>query len=272
MFEILKYIHPMLDDGEGDMGGGGGGAMTDTSNTGDEGQGDAGSGDVGADGKAQDTKNTAAQNAAFAQMRREAAEAKKYMERANKVISDIYGKDFGIKSVDELEAAYAKQQQDAQKEALQASGLDPDLITKLVNDGINSHPAVKQAQEFASRAAKEAADRALVDQFNELRKTFPEVTTKDITPAMWEKQNKGYSLKDAYMSENMDAIMKKSQARGEQSALNTIAGKKHMFSNTGGSTGDASTVEMDAATLAMYMRQGLTKEQAYAKHKKYYSS
>lgn len=194
-------------------------------------------------------------NAAFARMRRQ-------IEKADRIISQIYGKEFGVHSVDELEELYNKMEQQHMQQQYQKTGqLDPNYIMSL----INNHPAIKAATQIAE-------DQKLLNNFNALKKEYPELvkTADDIPEEVWDQYDKGISLVDAFTIVKRKEILDFYKNAGKQKALNSINSKKHLKTEGDGASQDDGGVSIPPETLSMYIEMGMTKEEAVAHYRKLY--
>jgi hypothetical protein len=193
-------------------------------------------------------------NAAFARMRRQ-------LKKADDLIAKIYGEEFNISSIEELEALYNQMEQEHMQQQYQQTGqIDPNFI----NNIINNHPAIKAATQVAE-------DQRLISNFNELKKEYPELvkTADDIPPEVWDQYDKGISLVDAYTITNRKEILDFYKNVGKQKTLNNINSKKHLKTEgDGASSGEG--VHIPAETLQMYLEMGMSKEEATAHYRKLY--
>ena len=193
-------------------------------------------------------------NAAFARMR-------KQLEKADQLIANIYGEEFNVNSIEELEALYNKMEQEHAMQQYQQTGqVDPNFINNL----INNHPAIKAATQVAE-------DQRLVSNFNELKKEYPELikTADDIPPEVWDQYDKGISLVDAYTITNRKEILDFYKNVSKQKTLNNLNSKKHLKTEGDGASSDDG-VHIPAETLSMYLEMGMSKEEATAHYRKLY--
>lgn len=199
--------------------------------------------------------NTPAQDRAFAEMRRN-------IEKANKLIEKLYGDEFGIKTIDELEAKVQEMERNQQMQQYQQMGLDPNLI----NDLIAQHPDVQAARQLRE-------DQRLLNEFKAVKDEFGDLVKSpdDIPVEAWEKYEKGYSLLDAYMSVNRKQILEHMQKATKQQTLNNLNSKQHLGAELGNGGQSNDVVNIPQETLQMYLEQGMSKKEAIAHYKKLYS-
>lgn len=177
----------------------------------------------------EDFKN--AQNATFANMRRKAeSEAKaKYDAEIARLcegyVHPITGQP--IRSLAEYKDALYQQDRLANEQKLKESGLDPNMI----NMAVANNPAVKEAQAVLQNVRFANAQRELENEFAEIQKLDPNVTSFDDIPnieIITDMVERGYRLTDAYKLVNFDYIMQSKTAGAKQGAINQIKGKSHM--------------------------------------------
>lgn len=158
---------------------------------------------------------TAEQNRAFAELRRQADEAKK----ANDIIAKLYSepvvigdKTFAIKNVHDLERAQAYQEELIQRQEYEAKGMDKDLIDKAIND----NPTVKAANEILEQQAQTKAFNAAADA---LFKAFPDLKPGDVPAEVISAYyEEGVPLLTAYKAYQFDNV----KTTAEQDAIKSI--------------------------------------------------
>lgn len=158
--------------------------------------------------------------------------------------------------------AWHQQAADAQLQRELKSGK---LTAESLNQLIDQHPAVKQAQALvqqtaqAQKAQQAAADRAKIDgELAEIGKLNPEIKgVADLlnmpTAAQFKGYvDKGYSFLDAYKLANMDSMAEAKAQRAREAAQVNNRGKSHLES-TGNSRG-AGAAPVPSAQLALFRR------------------
>jgi hypothetical protein len=246
---------------EGDEGGGGapintptdppaGGDPADAGGAADEGGGPGAV--TQGDPKSQATDKQHPDNAAFAQMRREAEQAKRELAARDKWVADKFGASHGIKTWAAYQAALDRQEQEdkaAQQKAKEKELADGGLNVEAIKEIIRA----EADQRFQQYRSKEEKDRQLVTEFNALAKEYPDLIKepKDIPAETWAKYEKGYSLIDAFKVTNMDKILERTSKGAAQSALNKLSGKQHLKPD-GTSADDLDAAGIPPETMQMY--------------------
>lgn len=141
----------------------------------------------------------------------------------------------------ELEAYQQAYDEEERRRRVQESGVDENLL----NDIINNHPAVRQAQETMLQQQRQAANDFMAKEFDALKKEYPDCgfddpeamfKSEDGKKAMdlW-RDSPRLTLADAYMITNKEAIRARQSAAVKQGVMNQVNGKKHL-TQTKGST------------------------------------
>jgi hypothetical protein len=123
------------------------------------------------------------------------------VKAADAWVAENFGETHGIKTWDEYQEALKKEKE---RKSFQTASTDPDklqeLINKNVDDKINQHPAVKQANELIGK-------QHLQEEIDSLNKEYPELKIKNIDDLnklpnidkIYDRHiNKGLSLLEAY--------------------------------------------------------------------------
>lgn len=231
--------------GEGDKNAGVSGPQKDDS-------GGAGQDDNNVRTSSQDPKI----DAAFAKMRRE-------IEKANKLIEQLYGEQYGIRTVDDLERAVQQQQQQQVQQQIQQVGIDPNVINQL----IENHPVIQQAKQLAEDQRLLSNWNALKDEFGDLVKS-----PSDLPPEVWDLYDKGWDLTDAFIKVKRKDIIEHTKAVAKQQTLNNMNSKQHLKTEGDGASDNDNTVNIPSETLQMYIDMGMTKKEAVAHWKKLYNN
>lgn len=171
---------------------------------------------------------------------------------------------------------FAKQQLERE---LKAGKLTPDVL----NQAISQHPAVQAAQQLVRQnqqqmqqvkeeKARQAieAEIAIIAQSDPTIKSAQDVFNSPNGAAIYEKvMKKGYSLSDAWHSENRERIQQHNQEIARMQAQASMRSKEHLQA-TGAVGSGTPTVPRDEMALYRMMNPGITDEQIqrhYAKFK-----
>lgn len=209
------------------------------------------------------TTQTAEQDRAFADMRRR-------LEAVEKEKSDLLNEKLSsekAKNDKKLLGEY-----EAKKAEWEEAGYDPHIISEIAS----SNPILKQIleenQSIKKQFAKQQEDTKLVQEYNSLANQYPELikSPDDISKEVWQKNQQGYSLEDAFLVVNRDKILNRTKNSVKQKTLNNINSKSHLKTETDGANegNDFSSVPSD--TLANFIDMGMTKKEATAYYKKLY--
>lgn len=169
---------------------------------------------------------SAEENAMYAQIRRE-AESK----AQDKLIAELYGESHGIYSKADYDRAVQAQREEAQRQEYQNAGIDPDLITRIIND----NPTVKQANEIIAKQQQQAKINSEIEElFNE----FPDAKNEQIPDSvLLESIDKGISLKYAY-AKYATSQLKAKIAEFEKGAKTAQTNSVNAETTTGSTTGN----------------------------------
>ena len=145
----------------------------------------------------------------------------------------------------------------AEEEArrLQAAGIDQNML----NEAVNNHPAIRQAQEILRQQEQTNANNMLANEFAALQREFPDCGLKEARELMataegrkavelWSKA--GISLADAYAVAYRTQIQQRQSAAVKQGVMNQMNGKKHLTQTRGG----GERAEIPAAVRAEYKK------------------
>ena len=154
--------------------------------------------------------------------------------------------------------------------ALKKSGLDKDILDKL----ISSHPDVVAARAEVEKAKQANAQAKLNEQIAEITKIDPDIKSADDlikSPSyaqIIERVKKGYTIADAYQIVNIDAITQKRAAAARQQAINSANGKSHLTASTARGPG-AVNVPADIAAQYRMLNPKITDEEMQKSYNKY---
>lgn len=161
---------------------------------------------------------------------------------------------------------------------LKAGNLTPDVL----NQAISQHPAVQAAQQLVrqnqqqeQRAKEEKARQAMEAEIAIIAKSDPSIkTAQDVLnsphgAAIYQKVMKGYSLSDAWHSENRESIQQHNQEAARMQAQANLRSKEHLQPTGSVGTG-APTVPREVMDSYRMFNPNATDEQIqrhYAKFK-----
>ena len=156
------------------------------------------------------------------------------------------------------------------------------LTPEILNDVIDSHPAVQAAKDLVSRseeatrrAQQEADDTIVRRQLEEIGKLDPSIKTmEDLLKApnakqFYEAVKRGNSFVDAFRLANFDRLTNAAAEAARQQAATNARGKAHLRA-VGNSRGSGAA-SVPGGELAMYrlLNPGATEAQIQAHYNKY---
>lgn len=174
-------------------------------------------------------------------------------------------------------------QQNFAQQKLERDLKDGKLTPDALNQAISQHPAVQAAQQLIQQnqlqmqqAKEEKARQAIEAEIAIIAKSDPSIkSAQDVfnSPngaAIYEKvMKRGYSLSDAWHSENRERIQQHNQEAARLQAQASMRSKEHLQA-TGSIGAGAPTVPREEMALYRMMNPGMTDEQIqrhYAKFK-----
>jgi len=172
-------------------------------------------------------------NAIAAAARRKAeAEAKEYKAKLDAKFAQMFGKFKNpitgkpIESAEEYAEAFAAQERQKAEKQLKDNGIDPNLITELVNN----NPAVIQANEYLKEVQEKEAQESLMKDLSEISEIDPSIKTLEDVPADLVQYaiDKNLTLLEAYKIQNFGKMTSKKQEAIRQGALNEARSKAHL--------------------------------------------
>lgn len=125
-------------------------------------------------------------------------------------------------------------------EQMQQAGISPEVLNQM----IESNPAVQQAKQMTARLRQEDGERMLAEQVSEISKIDPDIKgfadlVKKPNFAQFDAMvRQGYALVDAYKLANYDQLAQKRAAAAKQQTLNQVAGKGHLSVTRGTNGGE----------------------------------
>lgn len=212
-------------------------------------------------------------NAIAAAARRKAeAEAKEYKAKLDSQFARMFGKfknpETGkpITSAEEYAQAFEAQERQKAEKQLRDNGIDPNLITELVNN----NPAVLQAQEYLKEVQRSEAETSLAKDLAEISDIDPTIKSFDDVPAdlVQFAIDKNLTLLEAYKIQNFGKMTSKKAEAIRQGAINDARGKAHLSPMNGIATSD-NDVEIPAELRGMW--EEMFPDKTYAERKKLYN-
>lgn len=158
------------------------------------------------------------------------------------------------------ERDYLDYQNSLRNEQLKNVGLDENWL----NEQVNNHPAVKQAEQLLQEQNAQRGQQLLndaiktINQFDADIKTFEDLYKSDHFQEINQMVQRGYSLTDAYKLANIDKLTQKKTASAKQQALNSITSKSHMQPIGGNGEGEDSYVPESVYELYKEMNPNAT--------------
>ena len=193
------------------------------------------------------------------------AEKKAAQARVDKAYADAYAGKIDpytqrpITSEADYYAYKKAYEQELMQQQMKTAGLSPDVI----NNIIDNHPVVKQAQEVIKQAevTTAAAKKAQAQEgiANELKlisaldpsiKTLEDLTTMENADKYFDVVRRGgLSLSEAFKLINFDNLTSRKTAAAKQAAINQVAGKGHLKPT---SSRGAGGVSVPSETMNIY--------------------
>ena len=125
-------------------------------------------------------------NAKFAEVRRKAES-----EARDKVISEMYGEEYGIHTYADYQKALAEQQRQEELERLTTNNIPEDVANEIIESR-------QFRQQYEAEQKTKAEQLQLQKNYEEFIVEFPDVKADSIPSTVWEDVAKGKSLVDAY--------------------------------------------------------------------------
>ena len=244
-------------------------------------EGHEGNPSSGTDPANQKQVQTPEQNAAFAQMRREAEQAKREAQQAKETLSqrdkwvaERYGKQ-GITTWAQYEQALAEQERQQMEQGWKDQGYDPAQIREIMRNDPEYQQLLQQVRTSQQQLLQQQGQAALNTEVAELADEYPDLkieTLEDVKKLpnfekIIAKAQKGYSLLDAYESVNKAEIRKQQADAARQATLNGISGKSHLRNNGQGTEADTTVIPDDVLEMYKKFNPGKTMDE-YKKHYK----
>jgi hypothetical protein len=220
-------------------------------------------------------------NAQFAAMRRRAeAEAeRKFSARQAHMDAQIAAMCKGIThpvtgrpitNMEEYVDALQIQQKQAREQELQAKGVDPSMIDRM----IESNPTVMQAQRVLEQTKQREAEEALQRDLADISKYDPNIKGINDLAALpnfqeiLDRVSRGANLVDAYKMVNFDNFMQHTNEAARQQAINQMRGKNHLATQSQNVATEDDIVEVPQEIMARYKEEGKTEKEVRELFKK----
>ena len=248
--------------------------VADAADQSEEETAETGSEETGEDsGDSEPPKQTAEENARYAEIRRRAEEdaRRKYQAAIDQQNQQIAAMCQGvthpvtgqpITNVNEYIDALQIQQRQANEQELQEKGVDPQLIDRM----IASNPVVMQAQQVIEQSQRMNADAQIQRDIAEIGKIDPNIKGINDLAALpnfseiLDRVTRGENLVDAYKVVNFNNFMKHTTDAARQQAINQMRGKDHLASQTGVSQPEE-FVEVPEEIMARYKAEGKSEKE-----------
>ena len=171
-----------------------------------------------------------------------------------------------ITNVRDYVDALAAQQRQANEQELQAKGVDPSIIDRM----IESNPVVMQAQQVIEQTKQNEAVAQLQRDIAEISKYDPSIKTLEdlanlpnYTDMVNYVANTGgkASIVDAYKLLNFDNFMNHTNEAARQKAINQMRGKDHLATQTQNVATDDEVIEVPNDIMAQWKEEGNTEKQ-----------
>lgn len=110
-------------------------------------------------------------------------------------------------------------------------GLDPNLI----NEAISNNPMVKQAHEMMMKQQQQESKNA---EYMDFLTAYPNIKPEEVTPEVWDLNNKGIPLKYAYAAAQETKDLKNKLSQYEKGQTTQTVNGKNAATSTGSVTGN----------------------------------
>lgn len=206
---------------------------------------------------------SAEDNAKFAAARRQ---AEREFQAKQSQVDNYYATKFAgyvnpltnqpIRSEQDYRDALDAQEVVKQRQELQSKGIDPDMLSQIVNQQVENNPVVRQAQEVMQRTINDQSNQMITEDLKEIMRIDPSVKSIDdiaklpnVSQILSLTQT-GLRFADAYKVANMDSLINNKAGAAKQAAINNIKGTQHLnATNNINSTSDSS-VDIPSSELS----------------------
>ena len=162
-----------------------------------------------------------------------------------------------IRSEQDYRDALDAQEVVKQRQELQSKGIDPDMLSQIVNQQVESNPVVRQAQEVMQRTIQKQSDQMITEDIKEIMRIDPSIKgIEDIAklPNIGQILNltreKGLNFSEAFKLANMDSLINNKAVSAKQAAINNIKGTQHLNATNNINSASDSSVDIPSSELS----------------------
>lgn len=221
---------------------------------------------VGDEPEAEPTGGKTEEDSRFASVRRKAEEeARSKYEAQTQNINSEFKRLFGnvknpatgapIEGWQDYINAVETQQRLAREQEIRSKGIDP----KLIEDLVQSSPAIRQANQIMQdnlkneAAQKLAADIKAVSEIDPSIKSEADIAKLETYPQILDLVSKhGLSLPEAFKLANYDSIATRKAEAAKQAAVNQAKGKSHMEQSGKGTSTSENEVDIPQSEIHIW--------------------
>ena len=160
-----------------------------------------------------------------------------------------------IRSEQDYRDALDAQEVVQQRQELQSKGIDPDMLSQIVNQQVESNPVVRQAQEVMQRTINDQSNQMITEDLKEIMRIDPSVKSIDdiaklpnVSQILSLTQT-GMRFSDAYKVANMDSLINNKAGAAKQAAINNIKGTQHLNATNNINSASDSSVDIPSSEL-----------------------
>lgn len=163
-----------------------------------------------------------------------------------------------IKSEKDYRDALEAQDIVNQNKQLEEKGIDPNLISQIVNKQVENNPVVKQAQQITQQIQQEQANKMLEADLSEISKldqnikSFEDIANLPNIADIVALTNQGMNLSTAFKVANLDNLIQGKSAAVKQATINNLKGTQHLNATNSVSVNEGSEVDIPQALLGMW--------------------
>ena len=201
-------------------------------------------------------------NAKFAAARRQ---AEREFQAKQSQVDNYYATKFAgytnpltnqpIRSEQDYRDALDAQEVVKQRQELQSKGIDPDMLSQIVNQQVENNPVVRQAQEVMQRTINDQSNQMITEDLKEIMRIDPSVKSVDdiaklpnVSQILSLTQT-GMRFSDAYKVANMDSLINNKAGAAKQAAINNIKGTQHLNATNNINSASDSSVDIPSSEL-----------------------
>lgn len=220
-----------------------------------------------------------AENAAYAQQRRQQELEQALQAERDRVVREIYGEQINPYTNQPINTytAYQQYQQQYQQEQREAAGITEAQWQEMVN----SSPEVQQARQILAQNQQLQQEQQIargkqlieedvkyISSIDPSIKTFDDIRAMENSQEIFDKVGHGYSLRDAYITSNIARITQRKQAAARQQVINQTASKQHLQPTGGNGAGEEISVPPEIMAEYRAMLPHATDKQIKAHYKR----